>query len=87
MKGKYRIPYYMSTDCEHLVRQFLVVSPAKRTTLEVDVYFTLKLAIAYQNVVLGFRRFYHAMLCIMWTMLLQDVRPSVCHTPVFSRNS
>jgi len=41
LKGKYRIPYYMSTDCENLVRKFLVVSPAKRTTLEVHVYFVL----------------------------------------------
>jgi len=39
LKGKYRIPYYMSTDCENLVRKFLVVSPAKRTTLEVDMFF------------------------------------------------
>lgn len=37
MKGKYRIPYYMSTDCENLVRRFLVVNPMKRTTLEVDM--------------------------------------------------
>jgi len=37
MKGKYRIPYYMSTDCENLVKKFLVVNPAKRTTLEVDM--------------------------------------------------
>jgi len=36
LKGKYRIPYYMSTDCENLVRKFLVVNPTKRTTLEVD---------------------------------------------------
>lgn len=41
LKGKYRIPYYMSTDCENLVRKFLVVSPAKRTTLEVYLYFEL----------------------------------------------
>jgi len=41
LKGKYRIPYYMSTDCENLVRKFLVVTPAKRTTLEVDVRYVL----------------------------------------------
>ena len=35
LRGKYRIPYYMSTDCEQLVSKFLVVNPAKRTTLEV----------------------------------------------------
>jgi len=30
--------------------------------------------------------FCRAMLCIVRTMLSQDVRPSVCHTPVFYRN-
>jgi len=34
LKGKYRIPFYLSTDCESLIKKFLVVNPAKRTTLE-----------------------------------------------------
>lgn len=34
MKGKYRIPFYMSTDCENLLKKFLVINPTKRTTLE-----------------------------------------------------
>ena len=29
-----RIPFYMSTDCENLLRKFLVLNPAKRATLE-----------------------------------------------------
>ncbi|XP_047249124.1 MAP/microtubule affinity-regulating kinase 3a isoform X23 [Girardinichthys multiradiatus] len=35
LRGKYRIPFYMSTDCENLLKRFLVLSPAKRGTLEV----------------------------------------------------
>ncbi|MEQ2176371.1 hypothetical protein GOODEAATRI_027295 [Goodea atripinnis] len=34
LRGKYRIPFYMSTDCENLLKRFLVLSPAKRGTLE-----------------------------------------------------
>lgn len=30
----YRIPFYMSTDCENLLRKFLVLNPAKRASLE-----------------------------------------------------
>ncbi|XP_043948373.1 serine/threonine-protein kinase MARK2-like [Drosophila biarmipes] len=33
LRGKYRVPYYISIDCEHLIRKFLVLNPAKRTTL------------------------------------------------------
>ncbi|XP_016368130.1 MAP/microtubule affinity-regulating kinase 3-like isoform X2 [Sinocyclocheilus rhinocerous] len=34
LRGKYRIPFYMSTDCESLLKRFLVLNPAKRGTLE-----------------------------------------------------
>uniref|UniRef100_A0A8C5NDW3 non-specific serine/threonine protein kinase n=1 Tax=Gouania willdenowi TaxID=441366 RepID=A0A8C5NDW3_GOUWI len=34
LRGKYRIPFYMSTDCENLIKRFLVLNPAKRGTLE-----------------------------------------------------
>ena len=34
LKGKYRIPFYMSTDCENLLKKFLVLNPNKRATLE-----------------------------------------------------
>uniref|UniRef100_A0A8D3C147 MAP/microtubule affinity-regulating kinase 3 n=1 Tax=Scophthalmus maximus TaxID=52904 RepID=A0A8D3C147_SCOMX len=34
LRGKYRIPFYMSTDCENLLKRFLVLSPGKRGTLE-----------------------------------------------------
>lgn len=30
-----RIPFYMSTDCENLLRKFLVLNPSKRASLEV----------------------------------------------------
>ncbi|MEJ1286285.1 hypothetical protein NN561_017292 [Cricetulus griseus] len=34
LRGKYRVPFYMSTDCESILRRFLVLNPAKRCTLE-----------------------------------------------------
>ena len=37
LRGKYRIPFYMSTDCENLLKRFLVLNPVKRGTLEVIV--------------------------------------------------
>ncbi|CAH8428897.1 unnamed protein product [Schistosoma intercalatum] len=33
LRGKYRVPFYMSTDCEALLRKLLVLNPAKRVTL------------------------------------------------------
>ena len=35
LRGKYRVPFYMSTDCEGILRRFLVLNPSKRCTLEV----------------------------------------------------
>ena len=35
LRGKYRIPFYMSTECENLLKKFLVLNPTKRATLEV----------------------------------------------------
>ncbi|XP_034404026.1 MAP/microtubule affinity-regulating kinase 4-like isoform X1 [Cyclopterus lumpus] len=34
LRGKYRVPFYMSTDCEGILRRFLVLNPAKRSSLE-----------------------------------------------------
>lgn len=34
LRGKYRIPFYMSTDCENLLKKFLVLNPLKRASLE-----------------------------------------------------
>ncbi|XP_015792710.1 MAP/microtubule affinity-regulating kinase 3 isoform X2 [Tetranychus urticae] len=34
LRGKYRIPFYMSTDCENLLKKFLVLNPVKRSSLE-----------------------------------------------------
>ncbi|RNA05452.1 serine threonine- kinase MARK2 isoform X4, partial [Brachionus plicatilis] len=33
LRGKYRIPFYMSTDCENLLKKFLVLNPTKRASL------------------------------------------------------
>ncbi|XP_029598889.1 serine/threonine-protein kinase SIK2 [Salmo trutta] len=32
-EGRFRIPFYMSQDCENLVRRMLVIEPAKRITV------------------------------------------------------
>uniref|UniRef100_A0A1I8IG50 non-specific serine/threonine protein kinase n=2 Tax=Macrostomum lignano TaxID=282301 RepID=A0A1I8IG50_9PLAT len=34
LRGKYRIPFYMSTDCETLLKRMLVLNPLKRHSLE-----------------------------------------------------
>uniref|UniRef100_A0A7E4VGY6 Serine/threonine-protein kinase par-1 n=1 Tax=Panagrellus redivivus TaxID=6233 RepID=A0A7E4VGY6_PANRE len=34
LRGKYRIPFYMSTDCENLLKKFLVLNPQRRGTLD-----------------------------------------------------
>jgi serine/threonine protein kinase len=39
LRGKYRIPFYMSTDCENLLKKFLVLNPARRVNLEVSCGF------------------------------------------------
>src|ERR1700689_1282903 len=31
--GKFRIPFFMSSNCEHLIRHILVVDPSKRLTI------------------------------------------------------
>ena len=36
LRGKYRIPFYMSTDCENLLKKFLVLNPSRRASLEVS---------------------------------------------------
>ncbi|KAI4895750.1 hypothetical protein NFI96_024055, partial [Prochilodus magdalenae] len=33
LRGKYRIPFYMSTDCENLLKKFLILNPTKRGSL------------------------------------------------------
>eukprot|EP00128_Syssomonas_multiformis_P011563 Colp12_sorted_trinity150504_noHs@36419 len=35
IRGKYRIPFYMSTDCENLLKKFLNINPQQRATLDV----------------------------------------------------
>lgn len=34
LSGKFRVPFFMSSDCENLIRNMLVVDPEKRYTLE-----------------------------------------------------
>ncbi|XP_069751072.1 serine/threonine-protein kinase SIK3 homolog isoform X3 [Narcine bancroftii] len=34
LSGKFRIPFFMSTECEHLIRHMLVLDPSKRLSVE-----------------------------------------------------
>ncbi|XP_023576851.1 serine/threonine-protein kinase SIK3 isoform X3 [Octodon degus] len=34
LSGKFRIPFFMSTECEHLIRHMLVLDPNKRLSME-----------------------------------------------------
>ncbi|XP_047549692.1 serine/threonine-protein kinase SIK3 isoform X6 [Lutra lutra] len=34
LSGKFRIPFFMSTECEHLIRHMLVLDPSKRLSME-----------------------------------------------------
>uniref|UniRef100_A0A3B4DPE1 non-specific serine/threonine protein kinase n=1 Tax=Pygocentrus nattereri TaxID=42514 RepID=A0A3B4DPE1_PYGNA len=34
LSGKFRIPFFMSTDCEYLIRHMLVLDPSRRLTME-----------------------------------------------------
>ncbi|KAI1306050.1 Serine/threonine-protein kinase SIK3 [Halotydeus destructor] len=34
LSGKFRIPFFMSCDCEHLIRHMLIVDPEKRFSIE-----------------------------------------------------
>uniref|UniRef100_A0A8C3YIQ0 non-specific serine/threonine protein kinase n=1 Tax=Catagonus wagneri TaxID=51154 RepID=A0A8C3YIQ0_9CETA len=34
LRGKYRVPFYMSTDCENLLKKLLVLNPVKRGGLQ-----------------------------------------------------
>ncbi|XP_055477729.1 serine/threonine-protein kinase SIK2 isoform X5 [Psammomys obesus] len=33
LEGRFRIPYFMSEDCEHLIRRMLVLDPSKRLSI------------------------------------------------------
>lgn len=47
LRGKYRIPFYISTDCENLLRKFLVLNPAKRASLEQIMKVNFKIQIVH----------------------------------------
>ncbi|XP_040183598.1 serine/threonine-protein kinase SIK3 isoform X1 [Rana temporaria] len=34
LSGKFRIPFFMSTECEHLIRHMLILEPSRRLTME-----------------------------------------------------
>uniref|UniRef100_A0A670JZ40 non-specific serine/threonine protein kinase n=1 Tax=Podarcis muralis TaxID=64176 RepID=A0A670JZ40_PODMU len=34
LSGKFRIPFFMSTECEHLIRHMLVLEPSRRLSME-----------------------------------------------------
>jgi MAP/microtubule affinity-regulating kinase len=34
LSGKFKVPFYMSTDCENLIKKMLVVDSTQRITME-----------------------------------------------------
>ena len=56
LRGKYRIPFYMSTDCENLLKKFLVLNPARRASLEVNNVITIEDSIGRAKRALAFAR-------------------------------
>lgn len=48
LRGKYRIPFYMSTDCENLLKKLLVLNPVKRGSLEVFTVVLLCIDVSLQ---------------------------------------
>lgn len=70
LRGKYRIPFYMSTDCENLLKKFLVLNPAKRASLEVSLSFMCN---CWQN-----RRSFKIIVEIHIKVLLQFLYFSPC---------
>ncbi|KAK2504221.1 LOW QUALITY PROTEIN: hypothetical protein MC885_016876 [Smutsia gigantea] len=50
LRGKYRIPFYMSTDCENLLKRFLVLNPIKRGTLENVLFYAANEQFTFQQI-------------------------------------
>lgn len=57
LRGKYRIPFYMSTDCENLLKKFLVLNPLKRASLEVR-FIESKINVFFLNVPLKYFEYF-----------------------------
>lgn len=53
LRGKYRIPFYMSTDCETLLKKFLVLNPTRRAALDVSRRTSARLAMTVFFLVAG----------------------------------
>lgn len=66
LRGKYRIPFYMSTDCENLLKKFLVLNPAKRASLEVNSTQVLKQLTKKLIAPCGAPVYMYYALCLSW---------------------
>ncbi|XP_039515132.1 serine/threonine-protein kinase MARK2 isoform X1 [Pimephales promelas] len=49
LRGKYRIPFYMSTDCENLLKKFLILNPTKRGSLEQQIMRDRWMNVGYED--------------------------------------
>ncbi|KAM9450731.1 serine/threonine-protein kinase MARK2 isoform 9-T9 [Clarias gariepinus] len=49
LRGKYRIPFYMSTDCENLLKKFLILNPTKRGSLEQQIMKDRWMNVGYED--------------------------------------
>uniref|UniRef100_A0A1I8FYX6 non-specific serine/threonine protein kinase n=1 Tax=Macrostomum lignano TaxID=282301 RepID=A0A1I8FYX6_9PLAT len=56
LRGKYRIPFYMSTDCEALLKRMLVLNPTKRHSLDASEPNYDDPSVTEQMLSLGFTR-------------------------------
>ncbi|MEQ2215775.1 hypothetical protein XENOCAPTIV_005820, partial [Xenoophorus captivus] len=83
LRGKYRIPFYMSTDCENLLKRFLVLSPAKRGTLEIALKSCLNFNFRFleDSTELTIKQRKPTFLASLWmlTAFGQNVPPGMAH--------
>lgn len=73
LRGKYRIPFYMSTDCENLLKRFLVLNPTKRGTLEVMTKITVLVSSSSFFASFIFELVSNLLSCCSWIVYLEWV--------------
>lgn len=75
LRGKYRIPFYMSTDCENLLKRFLVLNPAKRGTLEVSLLNVLDISLLMLYIL-----YFQSLFCVAGYIMLRNSQIKSVHS-------
>lgn len=70
LRGKYRIPFYMSTDCENLLKKFLVLTPTKRASLE-SIMKDKWMNMGYVGLVTAIRYILSVVLCVSTSAIVR----------------